>query len=43
MPQIRRSAPRLGEHSEQILADVGYPPDEIAGLIADRVVVSAPG
>jgi crotonobetainyl-CoA:carnitine CoA-transferase CaiB-like acyl-CoA transferase len=43
MPQIRRSAPRLGEHSEQILAEVGYPPGDIAGLIADRVVVSARG
>jgi crotonobetainyl-CoA:carnitine CoA-transferase CaiB-like acyl-CoA transferase len=40
--QIRRSAPRLGEHSEQILAEIGYSPDEISELVTSQVVTSAP-
>ncbi|HEY6787275.1 MAG TPA: CoA transferase [Trebonia sp.] len=40
--QIRRPAPRIGEHSAEVLAEIGYSPDEVAGLIADDVVVSAP-
>lgn len=31
-PQIVRSAPRLGEHSAEILAEVGYSSDQVAAL-----------
>ena len=29
---LRRHAPRLGEHAEQVLAEAGYAPEEIAAL-----------
>jgi len=35
---IRRGAPALGEHSEEILAEAGLSADEIAGLKADGVI-----
>jgi crotonobetainyl-CoA:carnitine CoA-transferase CaiB-like acyl-CoA transferase len=34
----RHRAPRLGEHTDAILAELGYTADEIASLHADRVV-----
>ncbi len=35
---IRRGAPALGEHTEEVLAEIGYTPAEIAGLRADGIV-----
>jgi crotonobetainyl-CoA:carnitine CoA-transferase CaiB-like acyl-CoA transferase len=36
--EIQRPAPALGEHTAEILAEAGYPPEEIAGLKADGVI-----
>ncbi|MGW6701562.1 CaiB/BaiF CoA transferase family protein [Nocardia sp. NPDC055049] len=36
--RIRRRAPLLGEHTGQILADLGYSPDEVADLRERQVV-----
>ena len=35
---IRSRAPKLGEHTDQILAELGYPPEAIEKLRAERVV-----
>ncbi len=35
---IRRRAPTLGEHTDQIMTELGYGPDEIEDLRAKRVV-----
>jgi crotonobetainyl-CoA:carnitine CoA-transferase CaiB-like acyl-CoA transferase len=35
---IRRRAPQLGEHTDEILAELGYPPEAIEKLRAERVV-----
>lgn len=36
--EIRHRAPTLGEHTDQILTELGYSPDEIEDLRAKRVV-----
>jgi formyl-CoA transferase len=38
-----RLAPRLSEHSEEILREVGFSSDEIAALVKDGVTKAAPG
>ena len=35
---IRHRAPLLGEHTDEILAELGYTPDEIDGLRAREVI-----
>jgi crotonobetainyl-CoA:carnitine CoA-transferase CaiB-like acyl-CoA transferase len=37
-PGIRRCAPRLGEHTDEILAEAGLTPDEISTLRDDDVI-----
>ena len=41
-PGLRRPAPRLGEHSVEILKEAGYEDGEIEALIASRVTLVAP-
>ncbi|HEY0446382.1 MAG TPA: CoA transferase [Allosphingosinicella sp.] len=41
-PGVRKGpAPRLGEHSREILAEAGYSPGEIADLVERRIAVTA--
>jgi crotonobetainyl-CoA:carnitine CoA-transferase CaiB-like acyl-CoA transferase len=37
-PEHRRGAPALGEHTDEVLAEAGLAPDEIAALRAAKVV-----
>ena len=36
--EVRRRAPTLGEHTDEVLGEVGYQPDEIDRLRADGVI-----
>ncbi len=36
--QVRRAAPRLGEHGDEVLRELGYPDDRIAALRQDKVL-----
>lgn len=38
-PEISKLAPRYGEHSREILSELGYSQSEIAALIRDRAVM----
>jgi crotonobetainyl-CoA:carnitine CoA-transferase CaiB-like acyl-CoA transferase len=40
-PEIRRGAPRLGEHTQEVLAELGYSAAEIEALEAAGAVMSA--
>ena len=40
-PALRRMPPALGEHTREVLAQVGYAPDEIEQLFAEGVALSA--
>jgi len=35
------SAPRLGQHTREILAEIGYPPSEIEHMISNRIAMAA--
>jgi crotonobetainyl-CoA:carnitine CoA-transferase CaiB-like acyl-CoA transferase len=39
-PEVRRGAPTTGEHSREILAELGYPADRIAALVDGKAVVA---
>jgi crotonobetainyl-CoA:carnitine CoA-transferase CaiB-like acyl-CoA transferase len=39
---IRRPAPGIGEHSAEVLAEIGYSPAEISELVAGETVIVAP-
>lgn len=40
-PGYRRHAPRLGEHTREVLQEAGYAPDRIEELIASKAAVAA--
>jgi len=40
LPRVRRPAPAIGEHTREILAELGYPSDEIEQFLADGTVVT---
>ncbi|HVM64282.1 MAG TPA: CoA transferase [Acidimicrobiales bacterium] len=40
LPAVRRPGPDLGEHSREVLAELGYAPGEVEELVATRVVVA---
>jgi crotonobetainyl-CoA:carnitine CoA-transferase CaiB-like acyl-CoA transferase len=37
-PSIETAPPRLGQHTEEVLASLGYSPAEIAGLREDGAI-----
>jgi crotonobetainyl-CoA:carnitine CoA-transferase CaiB-like acyl-CoA transferase len=40
LPTVRRPGPTLGEHSREVLSELGYPGDDVDRLIRDGVVVA---
>jgi crotonobetainyl-CoA:carnitine CoA-transferase CaiB-like acyl-CoA transferase len=43
LPRIVRGAPSLGEHSEEIVRELGYSPESIRDLVADGVIGAISG
>jgi formyl-CoA transferase len=41
--RVARPSPLYGQHTAEVLAELGYTPDEIGALAADGVVALAPG
>jgi crotonobetainyl-CoA:carnitine CoA-transferase CaiB-like acyl-CoA transferase len=41
-PVVRRPAPRLGEHTREVLRELGLPREDIDRLVADAVVAAQP-
>jgi crotonobetainyl-CoA:carnitine CoA-transferase CaiB-like acyl-CoA transferase len=39
LPTVRRAGPRLGEHSREVLGELGYHPDQVDALVDDGVIV----
>jgi crotonobetainyl-CoA:carnitine CoA-transferase CaiB-like acyl-CoA transferase len=37
-PRVDRPPPRFGEHNDEVLAELGYTPAQIAALRADRII-----
>jgi crotonobetainyl-CoA:carnitine CoA-transferase CaiB-like acyl-CoA transferase len=42
-PSLRRHPPQLGEHTDEVLREIGYAPGDIAALRAAGIVGAAPG
>ena len=40
-PEANRHAPLMGEHTTEILAEIGYGPAEIEAMLTDKVVIAA--
>jgi crotonobetainyl-CoA:carnitine CoA-transferase CaiB-like acyl-CoA transferase len=40
-PKANRHAPVMGEHTAEILAEIGYSREEIAAMLADKAVIAA--
>lgn len=40
LPAIRRPGPRKGEHTREVLAELGYSPEEIDALVATEAVIA---
>ena len=40
-PKANRHAPVMGEHTAEILAEIGYSPGDITAMLADKAVIAA--
>jgi len=38
---VRRHAPTLGMHTREVLAELGYPPEEIQRLVSEGAALAA--
>lgn len=41
-PRVRRRVPRIGEHSSEVLGELGFDPSELDRLLADGVIRQGP-